>query len=269
MSDEIKFSDLKPGDVFLCKGSGLLSEMICLLDGGMYSHGAIFDGQKVVQATLHGVVASDIDSLKEELFVDVFRFIKNNHYLDDEGWPSQPVVDTADKIAAEGIQYATDHLILFGLLAVTRDIKMAPFEKKMLRIILDHAMDAVYKILDKGQQPMICSEVVYRCFDEAPTNEKYALRIQGTSFNILKARIKMQYSLSSFKTGADISNHEDEDFEKARQNFINAWTKAKQNRNFASYAKAEPGLTVASCVSPHDLETSPNLTRIGRFQFNG
>lgn len=34
--------ELQPCDVLLCRGKGLFSDMIVLLDGGTYSHAAVY-----------------------------------------------------------------------------------------------------------------------------------------------------------------------------------------------------------------------------------
>ena len=47
---------LCPGDVLLSCGREALSQLICKVDGGMYSHAALWDGHKVVEATARGVV---------------------------------------------------------------------------------------------------------------------------------------------------------------------------------------------------------------------
>ncbi len=250
----LRFKDLRPGDVLLCRGAGLISDLVVLFDGGTYSHAAFFDGEAVVQATLHGVVRDSIDTLKEEIFVDVFRFKKDGHLLDSPGWPSGPVVSVADKIGEEGLKYATDHLLILALLTLTRRIPLEPLEKKILRVILDHAANLLFEWMDKGKEPMVCSEVVFRAFKEAAPHDKYTLIIKGVLFNFLK------------KLGP--SSFADDDFGEAQRKFFEAWVKAKFSQASLPDRLEVIDPAVASCVTPHDLETSPTLFKVGRYVFS-
>ncbi len=251
---KLHFKDLKAGDVLLCRGKGIISELVELFDGGTYSHAAIFDGEKVVQATLHGVVIESIDTLKDEIFVDVYRFKKDGHTLNSPGWPSAPVVAVADRIGSEGLKYATDHLLLLALLTLTRKIPLEPLEKKILRVILDHAANYIFELMDKGKEPMVCSEVVFRAFKEAAPDDRYTLIIEGVLFNAFR----------SIEPG---SFPEDE-LGQAQKRFLQAWTRAKYGINDLPDRMEVIDPAVASCVTPHDLETSPTLFKVGRYVFS-
>ncbi len=250
----IRFKDLKKGDILLCRGDGLLSDLIELFDEGTYSHAAIFDGEQVVQATLHGVVRESIDSLKDEVFVDIYRFKKDNHFLGDQGWSSLPVIEEADKIGKEGLKYATDHLFLLAILVLTRDITLPEVEKKILRVILDHATELLFKIMDDGKKPMVCSEVVYRSFNQAVPKGKYTLEIEGVLFDTLKA-------MENSKIRKDAL------FDSKRK-FYEAWKKSRADVQSLFYDKGSFDPAVAACVTPHDLETSKTLVKIGRYVFS-
>ncbi len=250
----LHFKDLRPGDVLLCRGKGLISDLVVLFDGGTYSHAAIFDGEKVVQATLHGVVRDSIDSLSDEIFVDVYRFDKDGHTLDSPGWPSRPVVSTADKFASEGIKYATDHLIILALLTLSRRIPLEPLEKKILRVILDHAAEFIFKLMDQGKEPMVCSEVVFRSFKEAAPDDKYTLIIEGVLFNSIK--------------GLGARSFGEDELERAAKRFLEAWVKAKFGLDSLPERLEVIDPAVAACVTPRDLETSPTLYRVGRLVFS-
>ena len=251
---KISLKDLKKGDVLLCKGKGWLSDLIELFDGGTYSHAAIFDGKQVVQATLHGVVRESINSLKEELFVDVYRFDKDNHSLGDKGWPSEPVIKEADKIASEGLKYATDHLFLLAILALTRKIPLSDIEKKIVRVVLDHATELLFKAMDKGKTPMVCSEVVYRSFKQAIPENKYKLEIEGVLFETLRLTEKEDFA-------------KDELYD-SKKNFYEAWKKARIGEQNPEISLKSIDPAVAACVTPHDLETSETLCKIGRLVFS-
>ncbi|KAB3530499.1 hypothetical protein [Alkaliphilus serpentinus] len=264
--NNLKLNDLKPGDVLLCRGEGWVSDLIALLDGGPYSHTALYVGSNdgkhyVIQATGQGIRRDEITILQQETFTDVFRFNKNNHKLGDEDYPYQPLGSNAEEYASEGIKYAYDHLILLAILAVTRDIPLDYMTKKILRNIIDNAASYLFKLLDKGKTPMVCSELVYRCFSEADDHKKYQLSITGLKLP--------DYSLDSLEGKTETYKSKElsaEDLElmNAKEAFIELWTKAKglngQNPTFI-------GDPVAACISPKDLFHSKDLEIAGRLNY--
>ncbi|WP_069999665.1 hypothetical protein [Cellulosilyticum sp. I15G10I2] len=253
----LNFENLVPGDILLCRGDGLISDLIELFDGGIYSHSALYIGvvdgsHSVIQATSQGVACNPLTMLEQEIFTDVFRFNKSNHKIGDENYPFKPIDQVGSHYVAEGLQYAYDHLILLAVLTVTRQIPLDPMTKKILRKILDNAAAYIFKLLDQGKTPMVCSELVYRCFDEADEAKKYQLNISALE---MSARLQ--------DDGGKL-NEIDEELLKAKQNFIDIWHKAKQAEynilDFVSYP-------VAACVSPKDISTSKDLQNIGRLNF--
>lgn len=260
--EKIKIDQLKPCDILLCRGTGWLSNTICFLDGGSYSHAAFFDGKELVQATLHGIVREPVEVLKNESHIDVFRFNKDHHSLGELDWPTEPIINRAEEIAEMGLKYATDHLVMMAFLVVTRRVPLNIFEKKLLRTVLDHATELIAKMIDHGKKPMICSEVVYRCFAEAKPEEKYRLKIEGTFSNSLNELYQPTATASNLVTLTQVDEDEHEKFEDAKVKFIETWLKAE-----ASPLTAGNGGAVSMWVTPHDLETSPDLRRVGRFSF--
>lgn len=72
--NEISPSDLRAGDVFLSLGKSDLSVGIQGLDGGEYSHGALWSGDTVIEATLPLVREIALDALTgRSAHVDVYR----------------------------------------------------------------------------------------------------------------------------------------------------------------------------------------------------
>lgn len=80
--DVVRPTDLKTGDVLLVRGSGLFSRFIRFFDGGTYSHAAIYDGTKVVEAECregNGIEQNPVAKTAAGAeFVDVYRFIAND-----------------------------------------------------------------------------------------------------------------------------------------------------------------------------------------------
>lgn len=259
--EKIRMDQLQPGDILLCRGTGWLSHTICFLDGGSYCHAAFFDGKELVQATLHGIVRESVESLKNEKFVDVFRFNKDHHSLGELDWPAEPVVARAEEIAGMGLKYATDHLVLMAFLVVTRRVPLISFEKKILRTVIDHATELIAKMIDHGKTPMICSEVVYRCYAEAKPEEKYQLKVEGTFSSTLNELYQPLPTDPQLVTLAQVGEEENEKFEDSKKRFIETWMKAEGSMTTGN------GNVVSMWVTPRDLETSPDLKKVGRLSF--
>jgi hypothetical protein len=76
MNDSIAVAELEPGDVLLSLGDSEISRAIQGLDGGKYSHAALFTGDTVIESTLPCVAEVPLEeSLAEHarVYVDVFR----------------------------------------------------------------------------------------------------------------------------------------------------------------------------------------------------
>ncbi|MFX0092059.1 MAG: hypothetical protein ACFFBD_09890 [Candidatus Hodarchaeota archaeon] len=265
---EITVDDLKPCDVIMCHGDDWLAKLIQTLDGYLYTHAALYVGDgKVAHVMMGGIGQTDFDRLSEEVYVDAYRFNKHGHRLGDKGWSYQPIIDTANKYVSEGLHYAWDHLILTGFLVLTRKIPLDPFAKKWLRIILDHGAEVIFKILDEGKTPMVCTEFVYRCFHDAIKDGKYTLEIAGLSPDTLEEIRKPAVVTESPRTMATVDPKEEQLFEEAKAKFLEGWEKMRHLHAQLGTTSHYWDPTVAACVWPKDLATSPDLRLIGRIRF--
>lgn len=176
MNGDLTPQDLKPGDVVLYRGDSLLARLIRLFDGTDVSHAGIFVGDgSIGEAIAEGVVSRPVDeSLADHDWV-VIRRLK-------EGAPLDPVVGRAKAIIAEGHRYAYEQLLLLAVLAASRKLKITPVLRFLIRKILDAAATVLNKFIagaTGSKEPMICSEFVFRCYDEAlpPASDVYSLEI--------------------------------------------------------------------------------------------
>lgn len=267
-------SDLLPGDVLLCKGADtdLFDQLIVFFTGGPYCHSAFWNGTHVVQASDRGINADDLSSLKEEDYVDVYRFDKNGHTLGQPDWSVDPLLTEAGKLAASGQKYAWDHCILVAICCLTRKIPLGPREKKLLRFVMDEAANIIDKIIDDGKQPMMCSEVVFTIFKEAVPVRHYELEIEGVPFQnfqqlcaytATKQSTRYEYrSLETYESDAI-----DASFNLAQERFVKAWlrTSAMNKTKLGADGNFDP--VVPACVTPYDLSQSPDLHLAGRLSF--
>jgi len=153
---------LVAGDVFLHQGKGIVANLIQFFDGSQYSHASlVLDPAEICEAAPGGVKRTPLAGMADEYnFVDLYRLIHQVPTLD-------PVVARGSYYAQIGDRYAYEQLVLLALLSTVRKIPLPPIVRWLLRKLLDAAASVISAILAAGRQPMICSELVYRCFDEA------------------------------------------------------------------------------------------------------
>jgi hypothetical protein len=162
MSDVLSRDALQPADVLLYRGEGLLPKLIRFFDGTQVNHAGLYLGNaQVGEAIAEGVVARSLDaSIAGHTLVIVRRLTATVATM-------QPVVDRGRAYVAQGQRYAYEQLLLLAFLALARKLKVTPILDRLLRRLLDGAAAVVAKLTSGGRQPMICSEFVYRSYDEA------------------------------------------------------------------------------------------------------
>ncbi len=163
--------DLLPGDVLLHLGRGDLSELIAWAGDGEYSHAAmVLDAQQLIEAGAKGVVEMSLETRLQQ--ADSYHYIDAFRRRQPAPLPSADV--EALRHAARsylGRGYPMNQLIQLGLACAVRN-KLS--DDPTLRLILRIAVDA---FLASDDDRVVCSELVYRCFDEAPTEPAHALRL--------------------------------------------------------------------------------------------
>jgi hypothetical protein len=154
--------DVAPGDVLLFHGKGFVSWAIRKFDGTEVNHAAIALGDgKFGEAAGMGLRVSNLDeAFRSNDFTIIKRF---------DTPPVDDVVTVANEYVKATHPYAYQQIVLLALLASTRKIPLPPIGRRFVRSALDHAAAALNTFLDKdGNKLMICSEYVYRCYEEAP-----------------------------------------------------------------------------------------------------
>ncbi|MBN1279912.1 MAG: hypothetical protein JW989_09140 [Chlorobiaceae bacterium] len=246
---DVTVDDLRPCDILLYHGYSTTSRLIQWFDGSVYSHSSVFNGIVVTEAVPDGVVQRSVAvSMEHTEYVDVYRLRKKGVFVGSPELPVEPVLEVIERYAALKDRYAYEGILLLALLCTTRRLPL-PF----LRGILDSAASVIADMLDEGRQPMICSELVYRCFAEA--SPAYRPRIRGVD---LKARIEKKFGtagtfLSRSVTPADT----------AALDFLRLYVGARNLPSERVLPKAL-GEPEADFVTPKDLKKSPDLVKIGR-----
>lgn len=247
MPATIHVSDLCPCDVLLYHGDSTISHLIQWFSGSEYSHTSIYDGAMVLEAVADGVKKHTVEeSVSSSVYVDVWRLKKEGHLIGSPELPVQPVLDIIATYAAEGARYAYEELLMLAFLCTTRRVPL-PF----LRWALDKAAALLEELIDENREPMICSELVFRCFSEAGSD--YYPRIRGVD---IRAKLETMHM-----PGRSIRSMSPADREVA--NFLKKYAEAKKlgsrDELLMAAREADPNF-----VTPRDLKKSPDLSFIGR-----
>ena len=161
----VKLEQLEAGDVLLYKGNSLHSRLIEQFDGVPVSHAALYIGDgSVAEAVGAGIRSIGILASADSTdWVAVRRIAKDN-------FDAAPVVKVANDYIAKGGRYSYEQMILLAFLVISRKVPATPSIGFVIRRILDSAAEVLNKIVStlEGEQrePMICSELVYRCWAE-------------------------------------------------------------------------------------------------------
>ncbi len=156
----IEMKEISAGDIILYHSNSLLAKLIQFFDGTEVNHASVcIGGGKVVEALGSGVKCNTIrKSIRDNDYVIVRR-------MKTDPGTMQPVVDKANWYLQLGNRYGYEQLVLLAILGLTRKLQVNNYLSWLLRKIFDQAADILMKQGDR--QPMICSEFVYRCYDEA------------------------------------------------------------------------------------------------------
>jgi hypothetical protein len=276
MPQFIQPSDLKPGDVFLYHGDSFLSRLIRLFDGTEYSHASIFSGDDhVVEALGEGVVGRSIkQSIADAKFTDVYRYRNKDsggQLGDDQSpLPAKPVIAKATAFEQNKDRYAYEQIVFLALLASTRQTSApSPLLGMILRNLLDHASDVLAHLIATGKEPLICSELVYRCYIES--GAAYQVRIRGADLARAVARASMAAPVElAAPVGTVQPSSDAAAFQEAAAGFLENYQAAKavSTEGKPQVFAAAPGdnaalAAVANFVTPGDLKKSPDLQLLG------
>ena len=166
MPETITPAKLREADVLLYHGTSWVSKAIRLFDGTDVSHAALCLGKDgVAEAIGEGLVRRGLqESIQDATYLWVRRLKSSDEMA--------PVLAASRKYLDQGSRYAYEQIVLLALLALTRKVKVTPILRHLLRGILDRAAAVLSNLGDHGKEVLICSEFVYRAYDEAlPGND--------------------------------------------------------------------------------------------------
>lgn len=286
----IEAAALAPGDVLLSRGIGEISDLICAIDGGSYSHAGLWTGTGVVHATFEGIVGDDLDaSLADRQHVDVFRYERDGAALGSARWPAEPVLACAASFV--GGSYAYSDLLMLALLIGYGRRPGVPALDSAVRKVGAHLAErldvwlerqrAAAGAADAGPEPMTCTELIGTAFYAAASVPAHAYALEV----VLPGRgPEPPLALS----GPDPAASEYERVAQLWRQVLRRHAPALDADLCRRASGGDPpsppalfGLTRPRRViageralplrtlTPRDLETSPTLARVGRLEVPG
>jgi hypothetical protein len=153
--------DIRPGDVLLFHGTGFVAWAIRAFDGSEVNHAAVaVDADTMAEATGGGLRLAPI--------ADAVRYNRLTVVRDLATAPDMaPVVARARSYVDSGAAYAYQQIAFLAVLSVTRRAPLSPVARRLVRSLLDRGAAALNQMAEQDRRLMICSELVYRCYDEA------------------------------------------------------------------------------------------------------
>lgn len=170
MCGQIDESSLLAGDILLYRVTdsitNLHSALIRKLDGTEVSHAGLFMNGCVAEALAVGEHAGlGTQSLTDSIAVCEWVAVRR---LRDVPGEMQPVLGTAKMYLDQGNRYAYGQILLLALVCTTRKLELSnPLLRWIVCSAINKAAVFVRRMQSGGKQPMICSEFVYRAYDEA------------------------------------------------------------------------------------------------------
>jgi hypothetical protein len=260
---------LEPGDVLLSLGEGDVSSAIRMLDGGRYSHVALWSGTEVIESTTPLVAEH---SLEQSLaahprgFVDVYRHRRA------QARPEQAVQHARRFV---GLAYGYADLVLLALLVSTS--KWVPTSRAQLAFLMHGCRLGSLVQLARGSQtrPTTCAGLIAKAYVAADV----PLRIRVSTVGRFDAKL-MGSGAWSLVTDAKREASSDLEREwRAFQREVGASAELLLGIELTGRDTVPPGilraaktarlLTLGSewsaeLTTPRQLEKSPDLKFCGR-----
>lgn len=179
----LNVSDLKAGDILLYQANNLVAKLIRKFDDAEVSHAGLYLGDSQVgEALIVGNPGVHRNPIAQSVcgcnWVDAFRVEKVADF--------SPVLRVASEFLDEGNRYAYEQVFMLAMILLTRKIDKGNW---LVRQIAERTFNGCARLLQywrtEDREPMICSEFVFRVFDQALPDEsdQFTIEIvaQGTT----------------------------------------------------------------------------------------
>ncbi len=158
---KIAFEDLQPADVLLWDIPGPFFHIVSAFDGMELNHASLYLGAgQVAEAVPAGIVKAPWNTGP---FRSPQAIVRRFDDVD-----SLAVLSKAGEFVAQGNRYAYGQLLLTAGVCLLRQSGVEdPMAKAVESMFIHQAAVFIDHLHAAGKKPMICSELVYRCFTEA------------------------------------------------------------------------------------------------------
>jgi len=269
-SQPLSIDALKPGDVLLHMGKGELSKLIAWVGDSEYSHAAmVVEGGQLIEAAAAGVRHAGLPERTRMVanfqFIDVYRPLRP-----DPGNDKDRAAMLASINTYLGRPYPMTSLFTLGIACAVRNkIPGDPAFREFVRVALD-------LVINNDSNQVVCSELVYRGFDEAATKPAHALRlkiitrpVQGTPLPRIDLAALLIESLDDYKRSRPqtrghnpfeaTAEHDEGDIDE-----LVLQARAQLGLDASMRASKGDYAPNPKTILPADLQFSPGLTRLGR-----
>ncbi len=192
---KIKTNQLQAGDVLLYEGKAFISFLIRMFDGTKYSHAGLYtSNNKVIEALGGGVIENSFKNSFKKKKVHVLR-------LKDRPYDMTPVIIKGKEYL--GTRYAFEQLLLLVFISTSRRIRSNFFLLRLVNKIIIAGSKILLQLTNGNKEALICSELVYRSYNEALPNpiDAYTIALESDAKIELLA-INKRDKESSFKKGS-------------------------------------------------------------------
>lgn len=247
-------TDVREGDVLLLMEYGIGPAIIALLDDGIYSHSAYFNGTDVLGVVRTGLKTQSLASIVAEPdweFIDVYRFHgPDGTVMGSPDWPAAPVTAVCDAYAKTGVSYATNDLYFYWVLILLHDIPKTAEGRKKIWFVINAIVLLIEESDPKLHTGMICSEFVANLFLNAEPFARYDIQIPDSY---------------------QIPGPPDKEFEPVYDMLYKALQRIAPDLVKKIDAVREGGISAVTpaLVTPNNLRYSPSLTFMGRIKGTG
>ena len=183
MSDSFTIEQLAIGDILLYRAAdgrnNVHSALIRKLDGIEVSHAGLFVGDgTVAEALAVGEHAGlDTQPAGDSVAGSKWVVVRRLQQLPDT---MAPILEVANQYLGEHNRYAYGQIVLLAGICLTRKLDLDDWLlRRVAREVFCQSTALLAKFRREGKEPMICSEFVFRTYDEArpEPNDPYSLEI--------------------------------------------------------------------------------------------
>ena len=196
----ISTTELRQGDILLYRPTdafqNAVSWMIRWIDDSEVSHAGLYLGnEEVGEALIVGNSGVNVNPLVESVsgceWVAVRRLPALNMAFD-------PVVSVGRRYLDQGNKYAFNQIFVLAIVCLIRKVDSGnPLVRRIAKRAMQEASEFLRRSQAEGKEPMICSEFVFRCYDEADDadDDPYSLEILSQTLGATVRRFSVRRRL--------------------------------------------------------------------------